>query len=342
MAKLDARKLDHKTREALRIRAVQQIEAGESPEVVARALGVHRSAVYQWLARYREGGLEALKFKGIPGRKPKLSGPQLRKLYRVITQNNPRQLQFEFALWTRGMVREYIRREFGVRLSETSVGRLLRKMGLSPQKPLRKAYEQDPERVRHWLETEYPRIRRRAKRKGADIFFADEAGVRSDHHWGRTWAERGKTPVVRTTGRRYGLNMISAISPRGAMRFMTVEGRVDAEAFVEFLKRLVENYPRRIFLIVDNHSVHRARKVREFVASTGGKLELYYLPPYSPELNPTEFVWTHVKHHGLGRRVIEGAKQMKRYVISVLRSMQRRPGWVRRLFEGPHVRYTLA
>ena len=144
MSKLDARKLDHKTREAIRIRAVEQIEAGESPEDVARVLGIHRSNVYRWLAKHREGGLEGLKFKGIPGKKPKLSGAQIKKIFDVVTQKNPRQLQFPFALWTRNMVRTYIRDELGVRLSETSVGRLLRKLGLSPQKPLHKAYEQDP------------------------------------------------------------------------------------------------------------------------------------------------------------------------------------------------------
>ncbi len=260
MSKLDARKLDHRTREALRIRAVEQIEAGTSPEEVARVLGVHRSNVYRWLARHREGGVKGLKFKGIPGKKPKLSGAQIKRVYDVVTQKNPRQLNFEFALWTRAMVRTYIRREFGVHLSDTSVGRLLRKLGLSPQKPLHKAYEQDPQRVQQWIDTEYPKIRRRAQRKGADIYFGDEAGIRSDYHSGTTWAPKGHTPVVETTGSRYSLNMVSAISPRGHMRFMTVQGRMDADQFIEFLKRLLENQTRRIFLIVDRQSLGASRQ----------------------------------------------------------------------------------
>lgn len=341
MSKLDARKLDHKTREAIRIRAVERIGAGESPEVVADVLGVHRSAVYQWLARYREGGIEGLKFKGIPGKKPKLGGAQIRKLYRVITSKNPRQLKFEFALWTRSMVRAYIRDEFGVRLSETSVGRLLRRMGLTPQRPLHRAYQQDPERVQRWIQEEFPKIQRRAKRKGAEIYFGDEAGVRSDYHSGTTWAPKGQTPVVKTTGARFGLNLVSAISPKGQMRFMTVKGRMNAGKFIEFLRRLLDNPSRRVFLIVDNHPSHRAKKVQQFVASTSGMLELYFLPPYSPELNPDEFVWNHVKHHKIGRASIDSADDLKSRVASLLRSMQKMPALIRSFFRAPSVRYVL-
>lgn len=341
MSKLDARKLDHKTREAIRIRAVEQIEAGTSPEEVARVLGIHRSNVYRWLARHREGGLQGLQFKGIPGKAPKLSGSQIKKVYDIVTQKNPRQLQFEFALWTRSMVRTFIRDEFDVRLSETSVGRLLRKLGLSPQKPLHKAYEQDPKRVQQWLDTEYPKIQRRARRKGADIYFGDEAGIRSDYHSGTTWAPKGKTPVVETTGSRYSINMVSAISPRGHMRFMTVQGRMTAERFIEFLGRLLENQTRRVFLIIDNHSAHRAKKVQEFVASTKGMLELYFLPPYSPELNPAEFVWNQAKNHRLGHEVINSKDQLKRRAVSVLRSIQRTPRLIRSFFRGSTVRYAL-
>jgi transposase len=341
MSKLDARKLDHKTREAIRIRAVKRIEAGESPESIARVLGIHRSNIYRWLARHREGGLQRLRFKGIPGKQPKLSGPQIKKVYDVVTQKNPRQLQFAFALWTRSMVRAFIRDEFGVRLSETSVGRLLRKLGLTPQKPLHKAYEQDPQRVQHWLGEEFPKIRRRALRKGADVYFGDESGIRTDYHRGSTWAPKGQTPVVQSTGSRYSLNLVSAISPRGHMRFMTFKGRMSAEQFIEFLQRLLENQTRRIFLIVDNHPAHRAKKVQAFVASTQGMLELYFLPPYSPELNPTEFVWNQAKSHRLGREVINSKEQLKERVLSVLRSIQKTPALVRSFFRAPSVRYAL-
>ena len=211
MAKRDGRKLSHATLEEMRIHAVQQVEAGESPEDVIRALGFSRPRIYEWLAKYREGGIEALRAKPIAGRPPKLDGKQLRWVYQTITGKNPLQLRFEFALWTRAMIRDLIREKFGVSLSEVSVGRLLKKLGLTPQRPLRRAYQQDPKRVERWLKQEFPRIRALAKREGAVIFFEDEAGIRSDFHAGTTWAPRGQTPIVPATGQRFGLNLVSAL-----------------------------------------------------------------------------------------------------------------------------------
>src|ERR671933_1178409 len=216
----DGRKLDHKTLEQLRIRAVRQIEQGAHPEDIAQALGMTRAAVYSGLAKSRQGGLEALRAKPVPGRPPTLSGAQLARLCQLVVGNDPRQLRFSFALWTRAMVRELIRREFAVRLSEVSVGRLLRKLGLSPQRPLYRAYQQNPEAVARWKAHEFPAIRAAAKAEGATIYFADEAGIRSDYHAGTTWAPVGRTPVVKATGARFSLNMLSAVSAQGALRFM--------------------------------------------------------------------------------------------------------------------------
>jgi transposase len=193
----DGRKLDHKTLEQLRIRAVPADRTRAHPEEVTQALGMTRAAVYGWLAKYREGGLDALRAKPVPGRPPSLSGGQLQRLYTLVVGNDPRQLQFAFALWTRAMVRELIGREFDVRLSEVSVGRLLRllrKLGLSPQRPLYRAYQQNPQAVARWKAETYPAIRAEAARVGATIYFADEAGVRSDDHAGTTWAPVGRTP----------------------------------------------------------------------------------------------------------------------------------------------------
>lgn len=338
----DGRALDHKTLEDIRIQAVQRVEAGESPEDVVRVLGFSRTIIYDWLAKYREGGMDALRAKAIPGRPPRLEGKQLRWLYKAITTKNPLQYKFTFALWTRGMVRELIRERFGVRLSEVSVGRLLRKLGLSPQKPLRRAYEQDPERVQTWLAEDFPTIQALAKKKRATVYFSDEAGVRSDFHSGTTWAVKGKTPIVEATGQRYGMNIISAISPRGDMRFMTVEGRMNAGKFIEFLKRLLHNAKRPVFLIVDGHPSHRARKVFAFVRKTKGKLRLFFLPPYSPELNPDELVWNHLKNHGVGKRIVRSREDLKRVVLGHLRFMQKTPDLVRAFFHEPNVRYVIA
>jgi len=335
----DGRKLDHKTLEAIRIRAVEQVEAGESPEVVIRALGMSRPRIYEWLAAYREGGYEALKAKQLFGRPPKLTGKQLAQLYRIVTTKNPAQLKFPFALWTRAIVRDVIRDKFGVRLSEVSVGRLLRKMGLSPQKPLRRAYQQDREAVEQWVKEDYPAIRKLAKREKARIYFGDEAGVRSDYHSGTTWAARGQTPVVRTTGARFSINLISAVSPRGEMRFMTVDGRMTADKFIRFLKRLLTGHEDPVFLIVDGHPTHRAVKVKKFVASTDGRLRLFYLPPYSPELNPDESVWNYLKNHKVGKATITGPDQLRTLVLGTLRRLQKLPDLVRAFFRQKELHY---
>jgi transposase len=342
MQPFDGRKLAHKTREQIRIRAVKLVEAGESPEHVIKTLGFHRSCIYNWIAKYREGGDDALKTRKITGRPPKLNGKQLKKIYDIITSKNPLQLKFKFALWTRDMVRELIREEFGVRISAVSVGRLLRKLGMSPQKPLRRAYQQDKERVEKWLQEEYPSIKAQAKKEKAAIFFSDEASIRSDFHSGTTWSPTGQTPVIETTGARFSVNMISAVNNRGLMRFMTFEGSLNGDKFIEFLKRLIHNIGYPIYLIVDGHPTHKSTKVKKFVQSTKGKLRLFYLPPYSPELNPDELVWNHVKGHRIGKTIIKGPDDLKLKVISCLRSLQKYPAKICGFFKEPHVRYAMA
>jgi transposase len=341
MGKRDGRALDHKTLEEFRIRAVQRVEASESPEDVIRALGFGRTVIYGWLAKYREGGIDALRAKPISGRPPKMTGRQIQWVYKTVTGKNPVELRFEFALWTRSMIREVIREKFDVRLSEVSVGRMLRKLGLSPQKPLRRAYERNPELVESWREKEFPEIRRLAKKERATLYFSDEAGVRSDFHAGTTWALKGQTPIVPATGQRFGMNLISAISPRGDFRFMTVEGRMNAEKFIEFLKRLIHNAPRPVFLVVDRHPSHRAKKVLAFVRSTEGRLRLFFLPPYAPDLNPDEHVWNHLKNHGVGKQAIRSRDQFRKVVLGHMRSLQRLPDLIRSFFRDSHLRYIL-
>lgn len=339
MSGTDARGLTHEKLTEVRKRGVAAVQAGESPEVVARVLGVHRTTVYGWLALYRSGGWDHLDARKRGGRRPKLDARAMAWIYKAVTRGDPRQYKFAFALWTSQMIRELIRRRFRISLSRASVCRLLHQLGLSAQRPLWRAYQQDPKMVERWLRREYPRIRSEARRLGAEIWFADEAGVRSDAHAGTTWAERGRTPIVSTTGARFGLNLVSAVTRQGRFRFMCVRGRVNAAVFIEFLKRLLHGNRRTIFLIVDGHPTHKAAKVRRFVATVSARLRLFYLPPYSPELNPDEHVWNDLKNNALGRKAIIDPIQMKREVISHLRTLQKSPQRIRSFFQAPETAY---
>jgi transposase len=248
-------------------------------------------------------------------------------------------MKFKFALWTRRMIRVLIVRKYGIKLSLPSIGRLLAQLGLSCQKPLFRAFQQNPSLVERWLKREYPRIKARAERLRAEIYFEDEAGVRSTSHSGRTWAPVGQTPVVRVTGARFGFNIISAVTPKGSMRFMVVKGRVGAKEFCEFLRRLMHNAQRIIFLVVDGHPAHKAGRVRKLVHSYRGRLQLFFLPPYSPELNPVEQVWNDLKNNALGRSLVLDADDLAAKAISHLMSVQRNPAKIRSFFQMPETRY---
>jgi len=335
----DGQKLDHQTLEVLRLRAVDQVAAGGHPEQIATTLGLHRKTVYGWVAKVRAGGRDALKAKPVPGRPPKLNGQQMRRIYDLVVGSDPRQLKFDFALWTRDMVRELIGREFGVHLSAVSVGRMLKTLGLSPQKPLYRAWQADPEAVAAWKETEYPKIAAEAKKAGATVYFADEASVRSDYHAGTTWAPIGATPVVKTTGARFSVNMISAVTANGTLRFSIVDGTLNAPKFIEFCKRLLHDASGPVFLILDGHPVHRSKAVTKFAESSEGQLRIFPIPGYSPQLNPDEWVWKNVKHDRVGRSGVSGPDQFKALAVKALCRLRRMPHIVRGFFADPNLAY---
>lgn len=325
-----------------RFRAVQLLEKGYPADEVAEILEVGRSSVLEWQKKYRSGGLNALLTKFASGRPTSLSDQQMMTLYSLIVGNDPRQYSFGVALWTRQLIGDLIHQKFDVRLSMPTVGRILKKLGMSPQRPLYRAYQQDPEKIRIWKQETFPAIKAAAAKAGGTIFFADEASIRTDHHAGTTWAPIGRTPVVTATGQRASVNMVSAVSARGDIHFDVFEDRMNSILFIEFLIKLVHDCPTPVFLILDGSSVHTATAVKEYVASTKGLLNLFFLPPYSPELNPDEWVWKNVKNDKVARTVAMNKNHLREIVHDALRRLQETSKTVRGFFADPKLAYISA
>jgi transposase len=336
----DTRCLSPTAQDQLRGRVVASIRRGMSKSAAARAFGVSRTSIDTWLQKYESGGGKALKSK--PRGRPKqsrLAGWQAATVVKLVTDRCPDQLRLPFVLWTREAVRQLIAKRFGIKVSVWTVGRYLADWGLTPQKPVRRAYEQNPEAVRRWLKTEYPAIARRAKAEKAEIHWGDEMGLRSDHQAGRSYGLRGQTPVIRGTGKRFRCNRISTVTNRGQLAFMVFKERFTAPVMIRFLTRLIRHADRKVFLIVDRHPVHRSAKVKNWIAGHDENLEMFFLPEYSPELNPDELLNHDVKSNAVGRQRPENQPQMLAQVRSYLWATQRRPDVVRNYFHQKDVAY---
>jgi transposase len=300
---------------------IEAIQRGEPVTVVARVHGLPLRTVFLWLAKYRQGGWHALTEGKRSGRPAKVSGPILAWLYKAITLGDPRQYHFEFCLWTLQIIRQMLRQEHGIQLSKSAVSRLLAQLGLSPQRPLYKSYKQDPKKIQRYLQRTFPGLREEARRVGAVIYFVDEASVRSDSHRGTTWGKLGETPVVRDSGDRFGIRLISAVSPRGDMKFAAFEGRMTGARFVAFLKKLRADAGRPIIVIADNASYHTGKVVQAYCKESAGEVTVANLPAYAPELNPDEQVWNHAKGR-LAKLAITTRGEMSSAVRNILRSIQ--------------------
>jgi transposase len=341
MKRIDGRTLSHEVSEHIRLMAVRRVRAGERPSDVIRSYGLCRTTIYKWVRAARRGGEKALRARQHPGRKPFLSAKQKLQVRRWINGKDPRQFGFDFGLWTRRIVAELIAERFGVQLGVTAVGRLLAALDITPQKPLRRAYERDPLAIARWTREEYPRLRARAKRVGARIFFLDEAGVRSDQVLGRSWGLRGQTPEVPTSGRRQSVSAISAVHARGAFWWAIYTARLNAPRFVEHLRAFMRGRKGRVFLVLDRHPAHIAKVVARYVQSRRGRLELHFLPGYAPELNPDEFVWNHLKRQGVSKKPLRRDESLRGRVEADLAAIQSRPALVRSFFRAPSVAYTI-
>ena len=340
----DGRTLDHGTLETIRRMAVERVREGERPSEVIASYGFHRCTIYRWLkaARGRGHGLRALAARPAAGRPRTLTPRQERQVFRWINGNNPWQYGFDFGLWTRHIVRELIAQRFGVRLSLASIGALLARQGLTPQKPLQRAYQRDPDAIDRWQRATYPAIARHAKRAKAEISFWDESGFRADAVHGKTWGARAHTPVVQIPGQRQSISAASAISSKGAFWFATYAGALTGPLFVDLLRRMMRGRRKPLHLILDGLPAHKSLAVKEYVAGLNGKLTLHYLPGYAPDLNPDELVWSHAKRTGNARRPLQKGEHLADRITAQLAEMARRPALVRSFFRHPSVAYIAA
>ena len=331
---------------ALRNRAVQAVLDGMTQAEAARVFRVHRNAVNRWIRRYREGGWAGLaeQRRGRrPGEQPALSERQQQELIALVRESTPDQLGLAGFLWTRDAVAELLAQRYGVWLARTTVGGYLRGWGFSPQRPQRRALEQNPVAVARWLAEEFPAIRALAKREGGVVLWLDEMGIRSDAAAGRSWAPVGQTPVIKRTGKRFRVNMISAISNQGLLRFRLFTGSFTGAVFIDFLRRLLRDCQgRKVHLIVDGHPVHRAKLVSAWVGGHADRIELHVLPGYSPELNPVELLNHDVKANAAGRRQPRSAAELRDELHGYLRRRQRQPAILVRFFDHPTTRYAAA
>ena len=340
MEKQDLRKLSISAQEAIRVRVLEALDNGMRMKDVIIIFGVSDAAIYKWLKvrRTRKKNWKQQERRGRPSQ-ISLTKEQEKQAKKMIVDKCPDQLKLPFALWTRKAVGDYLRNAFGVDVSVWTIGRYLKNWGFSPQKPVYKAYEQKSPEVRKWLKKEYPTIKQRAAEENGEIHWADEMGMRSDHQAGTTWAPKGKNPVIVKTGKRFRLNMISSLTNRGKLEFMLFKEGFTAGIFIDFLRRLIRYNRRKVFIIVDGHPAHKAKMVKEWLEEHSDRIELFFLPAYSPELNPDELVNQDVKTNAVGKHRTLNVDQLKSNVENYLSKRRNNPRQVRKYFHEKHVRY---
>lgn len=334
----DGRSLDHGTLEEMRRLAVRRVLAGETQTAVAQSLEMYQSTVARWMKTYRERGEEGLASRKAAGPSPKLTKKQQAQLTRWIVEKNPRQFKFPFALWTLPLIGQLIEARFGVVLHKTTIARMLGRLGLTPQRPVRRAFARDEEACRRWAQEEFPAIVRAMRRRQATLLFQDETGVHEDGPVARTWGRRGQTPVVQVTGRRDRINVISAISPRGRLWFRCYRGTLTAVRFIGFLRDLLHDVRGEIDLVLDRHPAHVAAATRRFLHEHRARLRVHFLPAYAPELNPDEHVWGYLKSM-FRREPLEPGDDLHTAVANSMETIRIDKRLVRSFFGRPEVAY---
>ena len=339
--KRDGRTFDRKTLEEIRRMAVERVREGVPAAKVIEAYGFNRTTIYKWLNAVLQPGLgiRALRSTKATGRPRTLTPRQESQVFRWVNGRDPRQYGLDFGLWTRAIVVELIEKKFGIALGLTAVGELLARLGLTPQKPLQRAYQRDPEAIEEWQQESFPALAKQAKAEGAEIFFWDESGFRADTVHGKTWGVRGQTPVVQRPGQRQSISAASADNSKGGFWFRTYEGALNSELFIELLGEMMKYRRKPLHLVLDSLPAHKTALVKKYVASTNGRLTLHFLPGYAPDLNPDELVWSHVKRTGTARRPLQKGEKLREKIEAQLATLKEMPNLVRSFFKAPSVAY---
>ena len=342
MGKIDPRKLSTDAQQQLRYQVIRLRKQGRKHNEISKITGVSRCTCSTWWALYKTGGKKALKIKK-RGRRlgscRTLSSEQEKILQKNMRDKCPDQLKLPFALWTRFAVQQLIKQLWAIDMPIRTVGDYLKRWGFTPQKPLRKAYKQNPEAVKAWLTRAYPGIQKRAKREDAEIHWGDETGLCNDSYHGRSYAPRGETPAIKLHPRCERVNLISSVTNQGKVRFMVYKNKMNSQTLIKFMQRLIKDSDKKIFLILDNLKVHHSYVVRDWVKEHEDEIEIFFLPSYSPELNPDEYLNCDLKagvHSGVPAR---SKKQLKSKAISHLRKLQKLPGRVKKYFKHPKIAY---
>lgn len=342
MEKIDARKLSTDAQQQLRYQVIRLRKQGRTHKEISAITGVSRCACITWWTRYKNGGKKALKIKkrGRPtGSCRRLEKEQEKEIQKIICDKCPDQMKLPFALWTRIAVQQLIKQLWELEIPIRTIGDYLKRWNFTPQKPLKRAYEQNPKAVKKWLKQEYPSIKQKAKKEDAEIHWGDETGLCNDSYHGRSYAPRGKTPAIRLSAKCERVNLISTVTNQGKVRFMIYKDRMNADTLIKFMKRLIKDADRKIFLILDNLKVHHSYKARDWLQEHTEQIEIFFIPSYSPELNPDEYLNCDLKagvHSGAPARSRE---QLKNKALSHLRKLQKMPKRVIKYFKHPKIAY---
>ena len=342
MEKIDPRKLSTDAQQQLRYQVIRLRKQGRKHKEISAITGVSRCTCSTWWSLYKREGKKALKIKkrGRPiGSCRKLNKEQEKEIQKAIRDKCPDQLKLPFALWTRKAVQQLIHELWDIKVPIRTIGDYLMRWNFTPQKPLKRAYEQNPKAVKKWLDEEYPTIKQKVKNEDAEIHWGDETGLCNDSYHGRSYAPRGKTPAIRLSAKCKRVNLISTVTNQGKVRFMIYKDRMNADTFIKFMKRLIKDADRKVLLIVDNLRVHHSYNVRDWLQEHTNQIEVFFLPSYSPELNPDEYLNCDLKagvHSGPPARSKE---QLQSKAISHLRKLQKMPKRVMKYFKHPKIAY---